>query len=71
MVPRNRNRVLSNESFIFSASAEESRISSPIASVIFVLDVSVLGEEWAQETHIFQLSHFAHDSFYLAIVLTF
>ena len=35
IVPRNRTRVLSNESFIFSASEVESRISSPIATVIY------------------------------------
>ncbi len=35
IVPRNRTRVLSNESFIRSARAEESRISSPIATVIY------------------------------------
>lgn len=34
MVPRKRTRVVSNELFIFSASAVESRISSPIAVVI-------------------------------------
>lgn len=36
IVPRRRTRVLSNESFIFSASAVESRISSPMANVICV-----------------------------------
>lgn len=35
MVPRTRSRMLSNWSFIFSARAEESRISSPIATVIY------------------------------------
>ncbi len=35
MVPRNRTRVLSKPSFILSASFEESRISSPIATVIY------------------------------------
>lgn len=34
MVPRSLNRVESNVSFIFSASAEDSLISSPIATVI-------------------------------------
>ena len=35
IVPRNRSRVLSNVSFILSARAEESRISSPMATVIY------------------------------------
>lgn len=35
IVPRNRTRVLSNVLFILSARAEESRISSPIATVIY------------------------------------
>lgn len=35
MVPRSRSRVESKVSFIFSANAEESRISSPIATVIY------------------------------------
>lgn len=34
MVPFSRTRVLSNVSFILSARAEESRISSPMADVI-------------------------------------
>jgi len=34
IVPRRRTRVPSNESFIFSARAVESRISSPMATVI-------------------------------------
>ena len=34
MVPRNRTLVLSKELFMVSASLEESRISSPIATVI-------------------------------------
>jgi len=33
IVPRNRTLVFSNESFILSASFEESRISSPMATV--------------------------------------
>lgn len=35
IVPRRRNRVESKLSFIFSANADESRISSPIATVIY------------------------------------
>lgn len=35
IVPRKRTRVFSNESFIFSASAVESRISSPMADVSY------------------------------------
>lgn len=37
IVPRSRSRVRSNPSFILSASADESRISSPIAIVICVI----------------------------------
>ena len=36
IVPRSRTRVLSKESFIFSAKWEESRISSPMATVSYV-----------------------------------
>lgn len=35
IVPRRRTRVLSKESFMVSVSAEESRISSPMARVIY------------------------------------
>ncbi|KAI8419234.1 hypothetical protein FOXG_20499 [Fusarium oxysporum f. sp. lycopersici 4287] len=40
IVPRSRRRVESKLSFIFSASAEDSRISSPIATVIYHPTVS-------------------------------
>jgi hypothetical protein len=87
MVPRMRTRVFSNESFIFSASAEDSRISSPIAIVIFLGVVVLVGEMGAREgggigkvngrgrrrrdTYCFELFHFSHDSLDLLVILAF
>ena len=74
IVPRNRFRVPSKLSFIFSANAVESRISSPIATVIFFPTLlSVVPHSfphYISRTYILQhpdlLRHLAH----MVIVLT-
>lgn len=85
MVPRSRTRVESNESFIFSASAEESRISSPIATVNCAKSISRDPRSHhtprgappnpqmlggRQEAHILQHPHLARQRAHLLLVLT-
>jgi len=80
IVPRNRTRVLSNVSFILSARAEESRISSPMATVIcsahtarqraLVLRMSFIRVSVAGGTpYVFQHLHFRTHAFELCVIL--
>lgn len=73
IVPRNLTLVFSNDRFIFSASAVESRISSPIALVscsgLGSLKITIRGRVWA--TYILQHTHLGAHAFQLLIVLAF
>jgi len=70
MVPRRRNRVLSKLSFIFSANADDSLISSPIATVICVEHQwPVRSAGFFGTTYILEYPDLPHNSVDLLVVL--
>lgn len=69
IVPRRRSLVESKLSFIFSARAEESRISSPMATVIYTPSVSYSLRVFNVETYILESLDFAQDTRDLRIIL--
>ena len=74
MVPRNRTRVLSKESFMVSAKEEEERISSPIETVSWTGGIAAYVEvEWGQEgngeANVFQHLDLGTYAFQFVVVL--